>query len=80
MGAVTSAALGPPTAIGMVRAVFEAVCLLLGPPSAAGAAVVDTSGPRSEAAILVHRELDGGLTAPASPTPLVGACHIPAAT
>ncbi|MFF2073495.1 hypothetical protein ACFVXG_01920 [Kitasatospora sp. NPDC058162] len=47
-GAVTSAALGPVRAITMVRAVFDAVSLLLPPPSAAEAAAVDMNGARPE--------------------------------
>ncbi|MFF3686607.1 hypothetical protein [Streptomyces sp. NPDC002187] len=43
-GAVTSAALGPARAIDMVRAVFDAVSLLLRPPSEAEAAAADMSG------------------------------------
>ncbi|MFJ3727947.1 hypothetical protein ACIPYQ_35995 [Streptomyces sp. NPDC090045] len=49
-GAVTSAALGQTTAISRVRAVFDAVSLLLRPPpsSAAEAAAADTSRTRDE--------------------------------
>ncbi|MEU1289804.1 hypothetical protein [Kitasatospora sp. NPDC005856] len=47
-GTVTSAAVGPVRAIAMVRAVFDAVSLLLRPPSAARAAVVDVSRAQPE--------------------------------
>lgn len=47
-GTVTSAALGPVRAITMVRAVFDAVSLLLRPPSAADVAAVDMSGAQPE--------------------------------
>ncbi|MEU2100395.1 hypothetical protein ABZ741_41180 [Streptomyces globisporus] len=47
-GAVTSAALGPVRAIAMVRAVFDAVSLLLPPPSAAEVAAVDMNGAQPE--------------------------------
>ncbi|MFD7256400.1 hypothetical protein [Streptomyces sp. NPDC059874] len=47
-GAVTSAALGPERAVDMVRAVFDAVRLLLRPPPAAGAPAVDMSGAQAE--------------------------------
>ncbi len=47
-GTVTSAALGPARAIDMVRAVFDAVSLLLRPPSAADVAAVDMSGAQPE--------------------------------
>ncbi|WP_439676302.1 hypothetical protein [Embleya sp. MST-111070] len=47
-GTVTSAALDPARAITMVRAVFDAVSLLLRPPSAADAASVDTNGAQPE--------------------------------
>ncbi|MFD7451568.1 hypothetical protein [Kitasatospora sp. NPDC059827] len=47
-GAVTSAALGPARAIALVRAVFDAVSLLLRPPSAAEAAAVDMSRAQPE--------------------------------
>ncbi|GAA1173306.1 hypothetical protein F4556_007052 [Kitasatospora gansuensis] len=43
-GTATSAALGPARAIAMVRAVFDAVSLLLRAPSAAEAPTVDLSG------------------------------------
>ncbi|MEV6400259.1 hypothetical protein AB0M39_36680 [Streptomyces sp. NPDC051907] len=47
-GAVTSAALSPARAVGMVRAVFDAVALLLRPPVAAEATAADRSGARPE--------------------------------
>ncbi|MFF3322502.1 hypothetical protein [Streptomyces sp. NPDC002889] len=47
-GAATSAALGPARAIDMVRAVFDAVSLLLRPPSAAEATAADMSGAQPE--------------------------------
>ncbi|MFD3993372.1 hypothetical protein [Streptomyces sp. NPDC058583] len=47
-GTVTSAALNPAGAIAMVRAVFDAVSLLLRPPSAGVAAAVDTSRAQPE--------------------------------
>ncbi|MFJ8437158.1 hypothetical protein ACIQ9P_38290 [Kitasatospora sp. NPDC094019] len=47
-GTVTSAALGPVRAITMVRAVFDAVSLLLRPPSAADVAAADMNGAQSE--------------------------------
>ncbi|MET9613755.1 hypothetical protein [Kitasatospora indigofera] len=47
-GAVTSAALGPGRAITMLRAVFDAVSLLLRPPSAAEVAAVGMDGAQSE--------------------------------
>ncbi|MEV7597287.1 hypothetical protein AB0O91_07850 [Kitasatospora sp. NPDC089797] len=43
-GTVTSAALGPARAVAMVRAVFDAVSLLLRPPRAAEVAAVDMNG------------------------------------
>ncbi|MER6158217.1 hypothetical protein ABT147_22100 [Streptomyces sp. NPDC001868] len=47
-GATTSAAVRPARAVDMVRAVFEAVSLLLRPASAAEATVTDLAGPQSE--------------------------------
>jgi hypothetical protein len=47
-GTVTSAALGPVRAITMVHAVFDAVSLLLRPPSAADVVAVDMSGAQPE--------------------------------
>ncbi|WP_234326428.1 hypothetical protein [Streptomyces sp. NRRL S-495] len=47
-GTVTSAALGPAAAVAMVRAVFAAVSLLLRPPTATEAAVVDLSRAQPE--------------------------------
>ncbi|GJF32710.1 hypothetical protein KNE206_54100 [Kitasatospora sp. NE20-6] len=47
-GTATSAALDPTRAIDMVRAVFDAVSLLLRPASEAEAAVVDLSGTQAE--------------------------------
>ncbi|WP_344466522.1 hypothetical protein [Kitasatospora kazusensis] len=47
-GTVTSAALGPVRAVTMVRAVFDAVSLLLPPPSAAEVAAVDMNGAQPE--------------------------------
>ncbi|MFF9340659.1 MULTISPECIES: hypothetical protein [unclassified Streptomyces] len=47
-GTVTSAALGPVKAVATVRAVFDAVSLLLRPPSATDAAAVGASGARPE--------------------------------
>ncbi|MFI1223792.1 MULTISPECIES: hypothetical protein [unclassified Streptomyces] len=48
-GTVTSAALGPVRAITLVRAVFDAVSLLLRPPRVADEAAVDLSGAQPEA-------------------------------
>ncbi|MFB7618355.1 hypothetical protein [Kitasatospora sp. NPDC056181] len=47
-GSVTSAALGPARAVAMVRAVFEAVSLLLRPPSGVETAVVDVNRAQPE--------------------------------
>ncbi|MCZ4096964.1 MULTISPECIES: hypothetical protein [Streptomyces] len=47
-GAATSAALGPAGAMDMVRAVFDAVSLLLRPPSAAEAKAADLNGTQPE--------------------------------
>ncbi|WP_239069463.1 MULTISPECIES: hypothetical protein [unclassified Streptomyces] len=47
-GAATSAALGPAGAMDRVRAVFDAVSLLLRPPSAAEAKAADLNGTRPE--------------------------------
>lgn len=47
-GTVTSAALGPARAIDMVRAVFDAVSLLLRPASEVAGAAVDLSGAQPE--------------------------------
>ncbi|MCX5409941.1 hypothetical protein OG276_38890 [Streptomyces sp. NBC_00086] len=47
-GAVTSADLGPTTAIAMVRAVFDAVSLLLLPPLAIEATAAHTTGEQPE--------------------------------
>jgi hypothetical protein len=47
-GAVTSAVLSPTRAIDMVRAVFDAVGLLLRPPAAAEATAADMSGAQPE--------------------------------
>ncbi|WP_254047366.1 hypothetical protein [Streptomyces aureus] len=47
-GTVTSAALSPAGAIATVRAVFDAVALLLRPPSAAETAAVDTGSAQPE--------------------------------
>jgi hypothetical protein len=47
-GAVTSGALTPVGATELLRAVFDAVALLLRPPSAAGTTTADVSGARPE--------------------------------
>ncbi|MFJ8209215.1 hypothetical protein [Streptomyces sp. NPDC096033] len=53
-GTVTSAELGPVRAVTMVRAVFDAVSLLLPPPSTAAVAAVDVNGaqPQDRLALL----------------------------
>ncbi|MER7692353.1 hypothetical protein [Streptomyces sp. NPDC097610] len=55
-GAVTSATLGPARATDMVRAVFDAVSLLLRPPAAAEATAAGTSGPQPEDQLARLRE------------------------